>query len=481
MATSRPDFLPAWATLSFALALSGQQNKVRPPLAWRQNGWDENEEPAVNYENWMKSRIYQFLEFQDLNAIRSATAFVAASDATDPMIDMANAEGTGLNKWTCDGVGDDVQIQAAIDAVEAAGGGVVLLSEGTFSFLGGLTIDTSNVTLAGMGRGATILQVAASSAFSFDVITLDTVSNCMVRDLAIDGNKANQVAPGTETFYGIVMDAATHCIVKDVNVHDLFDVGVAARGIQVKGATSANNIIERCRIYNGTALTWDIDIVAGAGAVVERCRVSLGIQVAAADSRIVDNHVLGDLIAIINGGIGSIVQGNRIVGGQGGVYVTGVSGVTVEGNHITEVTESGIHVDTCTNIAVIGNHIRLCGWDGIVLVATDHSLVSSNKIESCSQAAHNGHDGIAIEDGCDNVAVVSNQVRGLLLAVQHRFGMYISNGGVKPTGIWTNNNDFWQGGLVLFSDAGVAGADFPGNGQSWDGAIPTTVLHFNRI
>jgi len=61
-----------------------------------------------------------------------ATIFVAASDASAASIAAA------LPAYRCDGTADDVQIQAALDALpqpgaDAVNGGVVHLSEGTFT------------------------------------------------------------------------------------------------------------------------------------------------------------------------------------------------------------------------------------------------------------------------------------------------------------------------------------------------------------
>lgn len=455
MATSRPDFLPAWATNSFALAVSGQQNKVRPPAGWRTNGWDETEEPPCNYENWQKNRTYQWLEYFDNNAIRCATAFVAASNATDPMKDLATTDaGTGLNKWLCDGTGDDVEIQAAIDAVEAAGGGLVLLSEGTFSFLGGLTIDSNNVALAGMGRG-TILQVVSTSAFAFDVITIDTVANCVVRDLSIDGNKGAQIiSPGS--FSGVVANNATHCLIERLSIHDLYQDTTNSWGIQVKGGSSVNDIIDRCNLFNGTAGEWDIEITAGSGAVVSECRSTLGIKVTAADTRICDNRVAGGPIAVAAGGVDSQIHGNRISGGTNGIEVAVVSNVSIQGNYISGTTEDGIRANTCSELLIAGNIIMLCGFNGIELTLVNDSEISGNKIKSISQAATNTYDGIAVMTNCNDLVIIGNQVRTRGVAPENKFGLFVTNAGPAPTNIWVNNNDFYNSGLTgAFSDAGA--------------------------
>ena len=94
------------------------------------------------------------------------TIFVAANDAT------AASKTSAGTTYTCDGVADEVQIQAALDAVYAAGGGKVVLSEGTFTVNDGMTYTDSNANrliLEGMG-GTTIHYDAASGSPSTRVV-----------------------------------------------------------------------------------------------------------------------------------------------------------------------------------------------------------------------------------------------------------------------------------------------------------------------
>jgi len=109
----------------------------------------------------------------DLNTLlissRGATFVVAASDAT--------ARSQAHADYVCDGVNDEVQIQAAIDALPAAGGRV-LLSEGTFlvntagnintdSYVSYYAIKIMNtnapITLQGV-PGATIIKIVDGGA-----------------------------------------------------------------------------------------------------------------------------------------------------------------------------------------------------------------------------------------------------------------------------------------------------------------------------
>lgn len=86
---------------------------------------------------------------------------VAAADAS--------ADVRAAARYVCDGTADQVQIQAAIDAAKADGGGIVQLSGGTFNLAAALSItgntdedNADTTTLRGVGAQATTLVMASS-------------------------------------------------------------------------------------------------------------------------------------------------------------------------------------------------------------------------------------------------------------------------------------------------------------------------------
>lgn len=87
---------------------------------------------------------------------------VAANDAPTVVKNKAD--------FVCDGTADDVQIQAAIDAAKAQGGGTVQLSVGTFNLAATLQItgntdedNADSITLLGVGQQATLLEMAVDT------------------------------------------------------------------------------------------------------------------------------------------------------------------------------------------------------------------------------------------------------------------------------------------------------------------------------
>ena len=124
---------------------------------------------------------------------RAATFVVASVGASAQSIAQAD--------YVCDGVDDDVEIQAAIDALPANGGKVVLL-EGTFNISSTILISKETVFIEGMGAGD-----LAAAADSGTTIFLANNSDCDVianlnatqrvlylHNFTIDGNKTNQAS-----------------------------------------------------------------------------------------------------------------------------------------------------------------------------------------------------------------------------------------------------------------------------------------------
>jgi hypothetical protein len=97
--------------------------------------------------------------------VARSTLFIASSTAS--------AEDKARADYTCDGTADDVQIQAAIGVLKAAGGGAVLLSPGTFKLNARIVIDgggnvdvEQDIAIYGCGPSNSILDATASGLVS---------------------------------------------------------------------------------------------------------------------------------------------------------------------------------------------------------------------------------------------------------------------------------------------------------------------------
>jgi parallel beta-helix repeat protein len=109
---------------------------------------------------------------------RTTTLYVAAANASD----RARAQADFL----CTGVNDHLIIQAALDALPAAGG-MVFLSEGTFHCEAQINLD-SNQTLKGCGRNTILTTATADLVFLSAVGGAGTeLTGIVIADMQIDG------------------------------------------------------------------------------------------------------------------------------------------------------------------------------------------------------------------------------------------------------------------------------------------------------
>lgn len=131
--------------------------------------------------------------------VPAVTIFVAASDAS------ANVRAVTSSTYLCDGTADDVQIQAAIDALSTSGGKIVL-SEGTFNIAATIWIDEDSVTLQGAGTGdkangtagrGTSLKVAAG--FTNSTPALGVLHNIYTSALSTATTTTNAIANASVT------------------------------------------------------------------------------------------------------------------------------------------------------------------------------------------------------------------------------------------------------------------------------------------
>ena len=178
------------------------------------------------------------------NVTRSATFVVAANDSSTLSKQQAD--------YVCDGTDDQVQIQAAIDAVNTAGGGKVLLMEGDYIIASTIT-GKDYVDLEGIGFG-TLLDV--SSIGSNDVLQMGDHSS--LSNLKISGSispfppslNQNTQAGNNCKISNIWVDSVgggiecvnkTDVSITDVRITNIRDVSDYGAAIHITGS-SANAI-----------------------------------------------------------------------------------------------------------------------------------------------------------------------------------------------------------------------------------------------
>jgi hypothetical protein len=179
-----------------------------------------------------------------LHTGRTATYVIAASDA--PANVKAQAD------YVCDGTADDVQIQAAIDAVAISGGGIVQLSSGTFNIAATITIGVTQdyISLIGSGRSATKLYLVTNTDSPVIKVgdwghTGGYTQFVHLGNFLIDGNGANN---DSDLAKGLWIDTAFDCLFENIYIQCTYGSGLFIDGqsgaLATRGCLFSNVHIE---------------------------------------------------------------------------------------------------------------------------------------------------------------------------------------------------------------------------------------------
>lgn len=274
---------------------------------------------------------------------RGATYVVAASDS--PAHVKAQAD------YVADGTADNVEIQAAIDALPA-GGGTVLLTEGTFTIANGGSIYVrSYLTLEGMGKSTVLTLVNGANATPVITNTIDTAyTQVTVTNLRIEGNSASTTGAVNGIYFnnGVSKFHLKNTYIRDTRQHlvhlyrtspdfifedNYFESTMSWMGVYIdnssnNGVIIGNNfkntfiMVDACKYLNITGNYFDGSL----GAAV------MMFQRAATDNSITNNvirpgaGVYGLYLNGINYGAnndldGYFIANNWIEGGSGGLVL----------------------------------------------------------------------------------------------------------------------------------------------------------------
>jgi len=350
------------------------------------------------------------------NAPTTATLVVAASDSKD----------TSPADYIADGTDDDVQIQAALDALPSGGGKVVLL-EGNYN--GGQITIPSNTTLSGMGP-STILKMTDDTDDRF-IVNSDRTNgniNIVIENLYIDGNKDEQVELGPADSYGnagaldfrnvenlvvrnntivnawaagVETTLSENVIITGNRIDDSADDGIAIND-QTIYAIVSNNIITNAGLGVNYGSPAGIEIQDGSHDVsvsnnVIRNALSTGIQVSthAGSTRCYNVEIIG----------------NSVYASDIGIYVAGIAGsfasdITISGNSASSNTNEGIVTTSATGITISNNTAASNAGDaGIkLLTGTTHTIVNGNTVRL------NSRGGITANADADYNQISNNTI-----------------------------------------------------------------------
>ena len=336
---------------------------------------------------------------------------------------------------TGDGSTDDAAaVQAAIDAAEAAGGGIVYFPEGTYQIGTTLVIDSDNVALLGTGKPSIIRSTVGLAGSDVLQVTSDYVH---LRDLQITA--ASQKSGGV----GISFSTASYCSVERCWLQNQYHSIKISGGVvirladldlrdQVKNGvwiTGTGNdyylskiVADNSPVSTGSGLL--IDCTSEGATWAEDCdfiHFSDGLKIAPASGTTRWHFFLGS--AFDQSGNDGIH-----LGGAGG----SVNGVTFNNCWSASSTNQGIFMGSgVTGVNFVGGRVINNGQHGIATSGSgpSHIVIADSLIATNSTSSSGTYDGINLSAGVQHITITGNQAfNGFGLGSTQGYGLAFQTG-----------------------------------------------------
>lgn len=376
-----------------------------------------------------------------------ATIIVAASDS----VDKQKADYVDGSQLVCDGTADQVEVQAAVDAVHAAGGGTVVLLPGNYSFNSslGVRID-DNTTLSAYGATITLGKADLEDYLLFGggnfVANGGTLLTCTWTSFTVDALIGLNIWNATDTSYTTITDNDATTISTsydlfegDENDWDVRDSWYIARThtgsndasvLTDSSVSYATDALVGYKIYN---ITTDPDglcyatITANTATTVTHGELAGGGCDGNVDWDNGDTYVIQNNTRYVinedttNGNSNITIQGGTIVGNNSGyekVAFFNSDNIVVKDMYIDDVSGTPIAFIACTEGKMVNNHVSNVYFSdtGPALslsssssgVPNEDMLIEGNYIENGSG------EGIDINKDDTRVTVANNIIKNII-------------------------------------------------------------------
>jgi len=315
---------------------------------------------------------------------------------------VASSTSAQTGDYTCDGTADNVEIQAALDALGSEGGRVILL-EGTFSLSDTIEIpNNKKIVLQGQGGGTILTQTLRDAPAIAKISSLTTGfgnnEEMTISDMRIE----NALQTKGIYIYG------THLSTVE-NIVFVGDTLTAIYLRRVNNSRIINNDFNRVQYgiftAGGAALGDDIEDIKITGNDFSYCgRSAIHLESA---SSVWQRDVSKVIIANNN-----IEEADYEEALYPAIHIIRGNGNTITGNTISQTYRgNGIQLDNCVHQVITGNILRENGLDqvagdstsAIVLINSDSCLIAGNTI-----SAENSDRGVVMFTGSDNNLLQAN-------------------------------------------------------------------------
>lgn len=277
---------------------------------------------------------------------RIATLFVAANNSLDKCRAQAD--------YICDGVADDVQINAALAVLSVIGSGRLVLSEGTFVLADPIIFPNNDITIE--GQGPTSSEVDGDGlATGEHAFVISGRTNCQIKNLAVH----TQSGGGKVCHCIFIEDASDFTVMDGVIISDS-----DSDGIHIEGTASENIVIKGCVISSVDG--HGINIVPDLAAQSLSISIYDNFITATGGSGINFGQCAGHYYHKIYNNKMTSIGVNGIDYGIATVPTFGLMESEIHGNYIYQAAADGIRLlSDSDNNSIENNYISVCGGYGI--------------------------------------------------------------------------------------------------------------------
>ncbi len=339
--------------------------------------------------------------------------------------------------YVCTGTADDVTLNAAITAVNTAGGGELRVRAGAYSLAGTVILKSGvHVTLeAGavltLGNGVNLPAVGSATGGLVDV----TLSGGV-----IDGNGAGQTGSGTSNACVDINGGAVALdgvLVENVRVQNTYKHGIFFHN--VPSPYTGKRAVRHCTVYNHGAAGFGL---GGFGIYCDYAPYTL------IEGNYIEKSNNNDSIEL--GHVGGLVcVGNRIA--DGGIQFPFSHNSIIIGNVMEAPYAQGIQNDanTANNVVIAGNTVNGAtpgsGYAGI-------SVYGSAPVISGNNVTVKAQNGIRVFNA-SGAAITGNNVTGPWTAITGTAGTgIISDAGSNSVSITGNLVTGFARGIGIVDD-----------------------------
>jgi hypothetical protein len=312
--------------------------------------------------------------------------------------------------------GDDLgALQTLTNSMTAAGGGLIVLGQGAFSFSGAYA-PRSKVSVIGPGPGAAVIRLA-NGVNTHVISNTAAITDVTLARFAIDGNKANNPAGGHNVRLGWGFS--------DVRLTDLYIHDASLHGIITFDDGADNNRLWVARVRsdaNGAAAN-------GSGLYLNR---TFGAQI---DSY----QAAGNSLDGFQWKGGGPVQAAKVISaanGRYGIYATDGATGTVTAAHVSAAAGIGVHVQNGsggTSLTLDGGQVYDGQVDGIRLDGVANCVLSNLLARNNNKSAGT-NAGLRIANGCSYCRVTGS-------SFYDDQGTHTQKYGIWATGTGSNDHD----------------------------------------